>query len=89
MKTTEIIVRAFAHKYFLVFCATVLTLGVIAMLTDREQSNPPMIDPSDLAKIQVGDVARLSDLLKDPASKVCFLTPISTDWRRLNLLANR
>ena len=67
--------RAFASKSFLVFCSFALVLGVIAMLLDWEPQDPQIIDPSDLAKIQIGDVVRLSDLLKEPAEKVCFLTP--------------
>lgn len=64
-----------ARKSFLVLCTAGLVLGVIAMLLDWERPDPPMIDPSDLAKLQVGDAARLGDLLKEPAEKVCFLTP--------------
>ena len=67
--------RAFAYKSFLVFCSFVLVLGVIAMLLDWEPTEPQMIDPSDLAKLRIGDAARLSELLKEPAEKVCFLTP--------------
>jgi hypothetical protein len=73
--------RAFAGKLFLVLCATALvlgviaTLGVIAMLVDWKRPDPQMIDPSDLAKIQIGDVIRLRELLKVPAERVCLLTP--------------
>ena len=75
--------RAFAYKFFLVFCGLALVLAVglavaltvFAMLLTWEPSDPQMIDPSDLAKIQVGEVIRLSELLKDPAEKVCLLTP--------------
>jgi len=34
-----------------------------------------IIDPADLDKIKLGDVVRLSDLLKEPAEKVCLLSP--------------
>jgi hypothetical protein len=73
--------RALAYKSVLVICGLVLALGlavvlgVFAMLLDWEPSDPPLIDPSDLEKIQVGDVVRLSELLKEPTEKVCFLTP--------------
>jgi hypothetical protein len=67
--------RAFAYKSLLVFCMAALVLGVIGILLDWERPDPPMIDPSDLAKIQIGDVVRLSSLLKEPAEKACFLTP--------------
>src|SRR5919106_2127139 len=73
--------RAFTGKLFLIFCATALvlgiiaTLGVIAMLVDWKRPDPQMIDPSDLAKIQIGEVIRLRELLKVPAERVCLLTP--------------
>jgi hypothetical protein len=67
--------RAFVWKCFLVFCATALVLGVIAMLVDWERPDPQMIDPSDLAKIHIGEVVRLRGLLKVPAERVCLLTP--------------
>lgn len=67
--------RAFACKFLLVFCTFGVVLGVIAMLLDWEPAELQMIDPSDLARLQIGDAARLSDLLKEPAEKVCFLTP--------------
>ena len=67
--------RTFAYKSFLVVCSFALVAGVIAMLLDWEPAEPQMIDPSDLTKIQIGDIVRLSELLKSPAEKVCFLTP--------------
>lgn len=67
--------RALVYKSLLVFCSFVLVLGVIAMLLDWEPQDAQMFDPSDLAKMQIGDVVRLSELLKEPAEKICFLTP--------------
>lgn len=67
--------RAFACKSFLIFCTMALVLGVIAMLLDWEPPDPELVDPSDLAKIQIGDVVRLRELLKVPAERVCLLTP--------------
>lgn len=40
--------------------------------TEKEQQ---IIDLSDLQKIQIGDVVRLRELLKQPAEKVCLLSP--------------
>lgn len=72
--------RSFAYM-FLVLCATALVIGVIAMLgviatfVGQERPDPQMIDPADLAKIEIGDVVRLSNLLKAPAERACLLTP--------------
>ena len=48
--------RAFAYKCFLVSCTMALVLGVIAMLVDWERPDPELIDPSNLARIQIGEV---------------------------------
>jgi hypothetical protein len=39
------------------------------------KKEPQIIDPADLDKITLGDVVRLSDLLREPAEKVCLLSP--------------
>jgi hypothetical protein len=67
--------QAFAYKSFLVFCTMVVVLGVLTMLVDWELPDSELIDPSDLAKVQIGNVVHLSGLLKEPAEKVCLLTP--------------
>lgn len=41
----------------------------------REENDPQVIDPADLDRIKLGDVVRLSELLKEPAEKVCLLRP--------------
>jgi hypothetical protein len=80
--------RTFAFKSFLVFCTTALVLSVMAMLLDRESPDPELIDPSDLARIQIGDVVRLRELLKEPAEKVCFLTPYRDRLEETEPLSN-
>lgn len=67
--------RAFVFRSFLVFCSCAFVLGIIATLLDWEPRDAQMFDPSDLAKMQAGDVVRLSELLKEPAEKVCLLGP--------------
>lgn len=39
------------------------------------KNEPQLIDPADLDRIKLGEVVRLSDLLKKPAEKACLLSP--------------
>jgi hypothetical protein len=84
------------YKSFLIFCGLVLSLvlaGVLiivaVMFVHREQEGQVLIDPSELAKIQVGDVVRLSQLLKEPAETVCFLTPYRDRLDETEALSDR
>ncbi len=81
--------RALAYKSFLVFSGLMLVLAVIAMLLDWEPEDAQMFDPSDLAKMQIGDVVRLRDLLKESAEKVCFLSPYQDRLKKEELLSRQ
>ena len=39
------------------------------------KKEPQVVDPADLDRIKVGEVVHLRELLKEPAEKVCLLTP--------------
>lgn len=75
--------RTFAYKFLVVLCcclglalgAVVTILVIVVLLLDSKYEGQQLIDPSALAKIQIGDVVRLSELLKEPAEQVCFLGP--------------
>jgi hypothetical protein len=45
------------------------------LLLDSKPEGQQLIDPSDLDKINVGEVVRLRELLQEPAEQVCLLTP--------------
>jgi hypothetical protein len=57
------------------FCRGICSVPFALAMGCREEKEPRIINLSDLQKIQIGDVVRLSELLKQPAEKICFLSP--------------
>jgi hypothetical protein len=70
------VMRAFAYKFFLVFCATAFGLGVIAMigiialLVDGKQETVDLKKLRELGELQTVPV---SQVLNKPAELVCVL----------------
>lgn len=76
--------RAFAHKFFLVFCATAFGLGVIALLglsallADWEQE---IVDLKKLRDLGEPQTVPISQLLNKPVELVCVLGIYQRDVR--------
>jgi hypothetical protein len=47
--------------------------GFLALIVGCSPKEPEMIDPRDLEKIKLGEVVRMSEMLKRPAEAVCVL----------------
>ena len=63
-----------------------LLLVLIVGCSSREEQ---MIDPNDLENIKLGEVVRLSGMLKKPAEAVCALNDMPGGWTKKSLSADR